>query len=136
MRLTTRQATDVFRLLYDAKLKTLQDEEKYKVIRLIKELKPIATSFEEFHKDAINRLRPENIESVLAKIQGGEPLLQEEARVYNEYDKKVYDCILPELEKENEIKSEGLSEETIERLASCNDFKVSEILFLSETLEG
>lgn len=130
MKKTTEESVIVYRMLNNAKLTKMEDNEKFLVIRLMKELKPIANSYDEFIKDAAEKLKPEGIDEINAKMQEGKELSKEEKEVFDKFNRDVTECVQKELKKEHEINAELLSEEAMKHFMSSNDFSVAEIMAL------
>jgi hypothetical protein len=63
----TLDVRNAFNLLNTAKLTKLESAGKFKVIRAIRVLKQIATAFDEFQKDALERLKGDNHDEIAAK---------------------------------------------------------------------
>lgn len=51
----TEKVLVVYNMLNVAKLGTLEDEDKFRVIKILRVLKPVATSFDDFREDEIGR---------------------------------------------------------------------------------
>lgn len=134
MKTTTEKAVVTFRILNNAKLGKMKDGDKFLIVRMMKQLRPIATSYDDFLKDAGERLRTEGVEEVQAKVQSGEKLTQEEQNLWNRYNSNVAKCVQEELQRENEFDFQPLSEEGFKGLIASNDFSVAEIMVLDEVI--
>lgn len=134
MKTTTEKAVIAYRILNNAKLGKMKDEGKFAVIKIMKELKPVATGYDDFIKDAAEKLKPEGIEEIQAKLQGKGELSAEEQALWNEYNEKVQKCVQDELNKEVEVTCEPLKEEDFGALIASNDFAVGEIMALDEVI--
>ena len=131
MTIKTEKIVALYNVLSNAKLTKLEDSDKYKVIKILRKLKPVAESFEVYKEDALKRLQPENWEEILPKYSqlrsgnAGE-LTEEEIKevsiaVFN-YDRKVNECIAEELALEVDIDMPMLSEAAFEKLLASNDW--------------
>lgn len=144
MKTTTEKAVTAFRILYGdkhlggtkegARLNGMKDDDKFALLKIMKELKPIATSFDDFLKDSADRLKPQGIESIQAKVAQREPLNIEEQKIWSKYNSDVTKCIEDELAKKIEFTFAPLSEEGFKGLLASNDFPVFDIMVLDEVI--
>lgn len=130
----TDNVVAAYRLINTAKISKMEDTEKFALIKVMKHLKKVATDFEDFFKDAQERLKPEGFDKIAAKYQAKEELTADETAALNKYNKDVADCVQSELEKEVELDFEPLSEEALGRFIASNDFTVSDILVISDVI--
>lgn len=131
---TTDQIVTAYRLVSAAKLSKMEDAEKFQLIKVVRQLKKTATDFEDFLKDAQEKLKPEGFDTIATKIQSKQDLTPEESSKIGKYNKDVADCLSEELEKEVELTFEPLSEEAIGRLVASNDFAVSDIISITDVI--
>lgn len=131
---TTNDIVTAYRLVNTAKLAKMEDAEKFALIKIVRQLKKVGTDFDDFLKDAQERLKPEKFDEIVGKLQSKEDLTTEEQNALNKYNKNVQDCLKDELEKEVELDFEPLSEEAIGRFISSNDFSVSDILIIEDVV--
>lgn len=124
------------------KLSNLETKDIFKVIRATNALKQVATSFEDFQKDAQERLKPEDWEATIEKAQKFEELSTEERvavnRAINTYNSKVAECVSTEVEKDKEVEVyEHLSEEAFGLLVKANEhlLDLSDIILLQDILQ-
>ena len=140
----TKQVVEVYKLLNEAKISKMEDKDKFLVIKAMRQLKPIFTSYEEFVKDAQEKLKGDDFEENQKKAQqwqteGEKTTLSLEERVhlntyFSDYTKKVNACIHEEEEKDNELTYERLTEDAFGKLIASNDFDVKTIMVLQEAL--
>lgn len=140
----TRQVVEVYNTLNGAKLSKMDDKDKFLVIKAMRQLKPVSAAYEEFVKDAQEKLKGEDFGEIQKKAQqwqeeGENTTLSLEERrhinIYlNDYTKKVNECVSEEGEKENDLTYERLSEEAFAKLVASNDFDVKTIMSLQEAL--
>lgn len=133
-----------YKLINEAKITKMEDGDKFKLIKAIRVLKPIVTSFEDFVKDAQEKLKDDNFEEMKSKASkwqedGDKSTLSMEERkevnsYFSEYYKKVNDCIKEEGDKEHEVTFEKLSEDAFGKFISSNDFKVDDIMKIEEVI--
>lgn len=131
---TTEKAVVAYRVLNNAKIGKMKDGDKFNVVKIMKELKPVATGYDDFIKDAADKLKPEGIEEIQSKVQGGNPLDNDEKAIWEKYNSDVAKCVQDELAKEVEFTFVPLSEEGFKGLLSSNDFAMAEIMALDEVI--
>lgn len=131
---TTEKAVVAYRILNNAKLGKMKDEDKFLVVRAMKQLRPVATDYDDFIKDAAERLKPEGIEAIQEKVQSNATLSEEERKVWEKYNQDVTKCVQDELAKEKEFTFEALGDEGLKGLLASNDFAVAEIMALDEVI--
>lgn len=134
MKKNTEKAVIAYRILQNAKLGKMKDDDKFAVVKIMKELKPIAIGYDDFIKDAAEKLKPEGVEKIQAKLQGNENLDVEEQKIWAKYNQDVTKCVTGELNKEIEFTFAPLSEAGFKGLLESNDFTMSEILALDEVI--
>lgn len=134
MKTTTEKAVVAYRVLNNAKIGKMKDGDKFNIVRIMKELKPVAIGYDDFIKDAAEKLKPEGIEEIQGKVQGRDALNPEEQKVWDKYNADVAKCVQDELKKEHEFTFVPLSEEGFKGLLSSNDFTLSEIMALNEVI--
>lgn len=134
MKTTTEKAVVAYRILNNAKIGKMKDGDQYTIIKAMKELKPVAVSYDDFIKDASEKLKPEGIEEIQGKVAGSKALTPDEDKVWQEYNQKVAKCVQDELQKEVEFSFQPLSEEGFKGLLSSNDFSLAEIMALNEVI--
>lgn len=133
-----------YRIINDAKLTKMEDADKFKVIKATRQLKPVAASFDEFVKEAQERLKPEGWDDMQKKARkwqedGDKSTLTVEERreinrYFTDYNAKVEECVKEEAEKEPELTYEHLSEEAFGKFIASNDYDVRTIIELENIL--
>lgn len=133
-----------YRIINDAKLTKMEDADKFKVIKATRQLKPVAASFDEFVKEAQERLKPEGWDEMQKKSRkwqedGDKSTLTVEERreinrYFTDYNAKVEECVKEEAEKEPELTYERLSEEAFGKFIASNDYDVRTIIELENIL--
>ena len=127
-----------FRLLNGAKLSKMDDADKFKVIKATRAFRTTAKEFDDFLKDAQEKLKPENFEEMQESAKNMKDLSEEDkARLnafFSDYQKKIELCIEEETKKEVETVFEKLSEDAFAKLVSSNDFTVNDIMVLQDAL--
>ena len=64
MKMTIKKVADVYKVLSSAKLSKLKDEEKFKIIKQLRKLKPVHDKYNADVEDARERLKGDEHESV------------------------------------------------------------------------
>ena len=139
----------VYNLLNAAKLGAIEEnDEKFKIILILRELKTVANGLEEFRKDAVEKLKPEGYDDkILAwnecseKLQLGVkpeklPMSAEEFvdttyKIIKPFNTALNDLIEKEAEKEVELEFEPISEESVMKLGVAHDWNVGQIDMIS-----
>ena len=144
MKASTEKAVLAFNILYGdvhrggrnpgAKIGKMKDGDAFNMLKVIKELKPVATGYFDFMKDSAEKLKPEGIEIIQSKVAGEKALSPEEQKVWDEYNRKVAKCVEDELKREVEFSFQPLSREGFKGLVESNDFTLAEIVALDEIL--
>lgn len=127
-------AVTAYRLINPAKLTKMETEERFAVILATRQLKKVATDFDELVKDAQEKLKPEGFDAIVEKVQGKKELTSSEQETLNKYNKDVTDCVQTELDKEVEFDFNPLSEDALGRFVESNDFSVSEIMLIGDVI--
>lgn len=141
----TIEIVKAYRIINEAKLTKMEDADKYKVIKAIRALKPIATSFDDFTKEAQERLKGEEFANMQKKAEqwqkeGEKTTLTMDERIainrfFTDYNKRVEECVKEEAEKEVSPEYGRLSEEAFSKLIGSNDWSVKEILAVMDALK-
>lgn len=140
----TRQVVEVCKVLDDAKISKMEDKDKFLVIKAMRQLKPVSRSYEEFVKEAREKLKGDDFEELRKKAEQwqaeGENTslsIAERQRInayFAGYTDSVNACVREEEEKDNEFAYERLSEEAFGKLIASNDFDIKTIMSLQEAL--
>lgn len=143
-KVNTEKIVSAYNVLVDAKITKMDDADKFKVIKALKELKAVATDFEDFRTDARKKLEGEGHEEMIRKAQqwqaeGEKTTLTEEERVaVNKYlvgyNSKVAECVAEEAGKEHELDFEALTEDAFVKLLGSNDWTARQIMEVEEVL--
>ena len=146
----TIEITNIYAVLNEAKLTKMEDADKFKVIKALRVIKPVAKGYEDFVEEAKNKLKADDHDKMTEKAlawnkdnQGkkvGE-LTQvqiDELNTINtyfaEYNNRVETCLKEEAEKEVELTIDKLSEEAFGKLVASNDWTCGQIMALSDAV--
>lgn len=139
----TNEVLEAFGVLNDAKYSKLSDEDKVRLWKIVRSLKPVATKFKEDIKDASEKFQQEftDFQSRLnnarayesAKKQGKEELQMTEAEYldfkkdFAKFDKLVSDAVKEYSEVDVEVEFETISEDAFGKLMASNDWTVEQV---------
>lgn len=141
----TEKALAAFRVLNTAKYTKLTDEDKIKVWKIARALKPVADKFDDDSKDAAEKFKPSedfgerlqkaqefermrNAGEDMAKAPMGAAEYGDFVKEFQKYNKLVTDAIKEFAEKEVEIDIDTLTEESFGKLMASNDWTVEQVM--------
>lgn len=128
-----------YKLLDDAKIKTMEDKDAIMIIKNRKVIRPYVESYDALLEDANEKFKPEGFESLKEKIEKWDNLSDEEKThvngVLKVYKEKVEAVCKPELDKDIDIKLEKLSEEGALKIVKENDWQMNKLDLLKIMLE-
>ena len=140
----TNSIVSVFNLLNSAKINKVNDSGKIKIIKAVRQMKPIATGFDELLNDARERLKGEEHDEMAEKagrwqMEGDQVDLTDEEKIainnyFMAYSNRIDECIKEEAEREHEFTFTKLTEEEFEGLISSNDWDVKTIMDIQEVI--
>lgn len=150
MKLTTKKAIEAFKMLDSAKYQKLSDDDKVKVWKITRALRPIALEYSDEVQDARERLVPsDDYKEKLQKAQLYEqmkkegkdnlPMSDEEylefLKVFKEYMELLDKALKEELDKENDIEIPTISEDAFGKLMASNDWSFGQVEALDFIIE-
>ena len=128
-----------YKMLGDAKIKTMDDKDAIKIIKNRKSMRPHVESYDALLKDAQEKFKPDNFEELQEKAGKWKELSAEERKIVNEsfkaYQEKVDAVCNPELDKEVDITLDKLSEDGALKLAKENEWPMNKLDTLDIMLE-
>lgn len=142
VKVTTKKAIGAFKILDSAKYQKLSDDDKVKVWKITRMLKPIALEYSDEIHDAKMRLMPsEDYEEKLQKAQMYEQMLKEGKEdlpmtkeeyeafvpVFKGYMELLNKVLKEGLEKEHELMFEPVSEDALGKLMASNDWAFGQV---------
>ena len=145
----TEKVLQVFQILKDAKYSKMSDDDKIKLWKIARAMKPVATKFEEDSKDAAEKLKPEGLDVTLEKAKdyeqkkqkGDADLPMTEAEYlefingdWQKFNKLVAKAVKEFADAEVELEIDPLSEEALQKLMSSNDWKMEQVMTVGEFL--
>ena len=147
----TIDVVNAFAALNGAKLAKMEDKEKFTLIKAMKVMKPIKNDYEDFVKDAREKLKGDNHEDMVKRVEewrtkhaDTKPAdftpaelkeLNEINTYFNDYNKKVEECVKDEARKDVSPDYARLAEGAFGRLLESNpDWTMDRIVLLSDVL--
>lgn len=140
----TSEVSGAYNALMNAKLNKMDGNGKIKVVKIIKAMKPIATAFEDFRKDALEKLRPEGFDEMQKKLEqwqkdGDKTTLTSTERAeinqfFADYSRDVDKCLKEEMEKDNDITFDKLESKEFIALCDGNDWSAGVMLELMDLI--
>ena len=137
----TSDAVAVYNAIKGLRIMKLEKGDMFAVLRTANALKPVAAAFEDFVKDAQERLKPEGFDSVVEKSQRFDSLTEDEKREVNRvaqaYQKDVDECVREELERDREVAGLAtITDDALATIASDNDSLDVQTLVLIQQVCG
>ena len=151
----TSEVLAAFNVLNSAKYGSMSDEDKIKVWKITRALKPIATKFDEDSKDAAEKMKPKyegGFDETLQKAQEYERMIHDTKvdakklpmgaaeydafiKVFKEYNKLVGKAVEQFADTKVKVEFEPLTEEAFGKLMASNtDWKMSQVMALSDII--
>ena len=147
----TEKVLSAFRVLNTAKYTKMTDEDKIKVWKIARALKPVADKFEDDSKDAAEKFKPtEDFAERLQKAQeferkrnAGEDMTDapmgaaeygEFIKEFQKYNKTVADAVKEFADKEVEVEFDVLTEEAFGKLMASNEWEVSQVIEIGQII--
>lgn len=130
----TKQIIEAYATLKSAKLTQMSSEDKFKVIKIMSVLRPIATEWDEFIQTIDEKCKGENHDRFIKDAQQwqteGEttsiPMTRriEINNYFDKYNKERQRMIEKEQDKEVAVTFDKLSEKAFEKFIESNDFDI------------
>ena len=148
-KVTTEKILSVYNILKGASYQKMSDDDKIKLWKIARAMKPIATKFEDDSKDAAEKLKPEGIEVTLEKAKEYEqkkqkgdtdlPMTEAEYLGFINGDWAKFNNLLTKAVKEFadaevELEFEPLNEDSFSKLIASNDWKMEQVMTVGEFL--
>ena len=133
----TLQIVAAYNVIAGSKLTKMNGDGKIKVVKIIKAMKPVATDYEDFRKEALERLKKEDFGVKAEKVQqwqkeGENTTLTatEKAELnqyFADYQMEVDKCLKEEAEKDHDLSFTKLTGEEFQQYAESNDFTAGQL---------
>lgn len=149
VKIKTEAVNAVWSILNAANYKKLDDNDKIKLWKIARVLKPIAKQYEDDSRDAAEKLKPDALDEMLekardyeAKKQNGDdvlPMTDAEYQafireVWTPFNQLVVKAVREFADKEVEIDFEPLSEDAFGKLMASNDWSVEKAMVVGDFL--
>lgn len=145
MELKTQDVVSTFNLLSNGKLTKMESSDKFKVLKMMRVMQPIADEWESFMKHVDEKLKKDNHDEIVEKVkqwqqEGENTTLTEAERIeinkyFAEYQQEKNDCINDELKKVVSLSFDKINESAFEKLVDSNDWEVIKILELEKVIK-
>ena len=154
VKITTEKALTVYNILKGVGYQKMGDDDKIRLWKIARELKPVATKFDEDSKDAAEKLKPEGFDEKLQNAQEYERVTKDPAAdtsnlkmgaaEYGEVsngdwknlNKLLADAVKDFADAEVVLGFEPLSEDAFSKLMASNDLKMEQALILGDLITG
>jgi hypothetical protein len=151
-KMKTEDVLKAYNVISTAKYGKLADEDKIKVWKIARALKPVAEKFDEDSKDAAEKMKPnDDFDEHLMKGQEyereirkpdcdpmklpiGAAQYQEFLEEFKAYQKLVNDTISDFAKKEVEVEIETISEDAFGKLMASNDWNMEQVATLGDMI--
>lgn len=143
-----KEIVQSYLILKEAKLTKMEDSDKFKIIRAMREMRPIVDKYSSDEKEATEKLEDEDYKSMMDKAEKHNDAIREGNKsgtlshselkeiksCFEKVDKSKQECLKELQEEEKDIHFEKISEEALGKLIASNDFTVEQMLYLEITL--
>jgi len=149
VKIKTEKVLAVYNILKDASYQKMTDDDKIKLWKVARLLKPTATKFEDDCNDASKKLKSEGFDERLEKAKDYElkkrqgdtdlPLTEVEYMTFingewAKFNRLIADAIKEFADEEVELEFEPLTEEAFACLMSSNNWKMDQAMTVSELI--
>lgn len=144
MELSVKNVITVYNALKEAKMSKMESADQIKLVKIFHKLKGIVVPYQDFVKDAQEKLKGENHEDIISKAQkwqqeGDNCDLSHEERVeintyLMDYQKRQDECLKEEFEKLHEIEFDKLNEDSFGKLVASNDWTVGIVIDIQDLI--
>jgi len=144
----TSEILKVYNVIGSAKYGKMSDDDKVKVWKIARKLKPVATKFDEDAKDAAEKMKPaEDFDEKLQKAQEyerlrqkGEPTIdimttpeyEKFLSTFKDYQKLVDKAVQEFADKEVKVDFDPINEEAFGKLMASNDWTMEQVATLGD----
>ena len=142
MEVSVKDIRDVYVLLNGAKLTKMGAHTQVKLVKIVRKLKGIVVPYEEYVKDAAEKLKGDNhdeMEALLNEWKDKGSLdkdNQDKMKAYwKEFNQKLDESLQDEFEKLHEVEFEKLTEDEFEQLIASNEFTVNQIIAIEDLIK-
>ena len=142
MEVSVKDIRDVYVLLNGAKLTKMGAKAQVKLVKIVRRMKSIVAPYEEYVKDAAEKLKGDNhaeMEALVNEWKDKGSLdkdNQDKMKAYwKEFNQKLDESLQDEFEKLHEVEFEKLTEDEFEQLITSNEFTVNQIIAIEDLIK-
>lgn len=145
MEFKTSEIVNVYKILVTSKLTKMETSDKAKVLKAMREMKPVADEWDSFLKTVDEKLQKDNHEEIIKKAQqwqqeGEKTTLTDAEKIeinkyLIEYKKEEDECMNDELEKIVSLSFDKINESAFEKLIDSNDWLVGDALNIEKIIK-
>lgn len=150
--ITTDVILSAYSILKGASYQKMSDDDKIKLWKIARAMKPVATQFEDDNKDAAEKLKPEGFDERLQNAREYERVTKDPkadtsalkmgAAEYNDFingEWKKFNQLLAQAvddfaKKEVTLEFEPLTEDAFSKLMASNDWKVDQVMTVADLI--
>lgn len=139
-----KEVVNAYSSLNSAKMTKMEDGSKFKVIKALRSVKKVNSEYDDFLKDAQEKLKGDEFEEMKEKAQkwqedGDKTNLSLNERLeinkfFTKYNESVSKCMKEEDEKEVDLDYEKLTEDEFKLFVASNDFDVQTMAIMQDVL--
>ena len=151
-KIKTEKVLAAYQVLSQAKYGKLSDEEKIKVWKIARAMKPVADGLNETIEDANEKFKPESYDEELQKFNTTKSMMRDanadmttapmgpsEAdqwyiNVFTPYQKLVNEAVSEFSKKDVEVSFDKLSEDVFGKLLASNEWNIGQVVMLGELI--
>lgn len=139
MKLPVSNIVALFNILNRAKLTAMSSADKFKVIGILRVLRPVGNEWNEFVEDAKRRLAPDDadeLQELQRKLEGLEHSERRRVRAaFEEWQSRLDECLAAAVVEEKDISIEAIGESGVIALMDSNpEWSASEIELVDSIL--
>lgn len=133
MKTTIRKIVNVYSVLEGAKYTKLKTSERAAIVKFRRPMKKIVMDYEDFRKDALKDLRPDDFDQTVEVIRSFNEMTEEERKealkdpeylealkANADFNRSVDECLKEEEDKEIEVEVAPISREAFNKLLDSN----------------
>lgn len=139
-----KQIIEAYATLKNAKLTQMSSEDKFKVIKIMRVLRPIATEWDEFIQTIDDKCKGETHDDIIKDAQqwqneGDKTSISLTRRIeinsyLDRYNKERQKMVEEEQNKEIEVIFDKLSEKAFEKFIESNDFDIEKTMVIYDCI--
>ena len=145
----TSEILSIFNIINNAKYGKMADEDKIKVWKIARKLKPVASKFDDDSKDAAEKFKDgiKDFDERLAKAQQYEQAKQQDKpteeimrdadyeafiKDFKDYQKLLNEAVKEFADKKVEVEFDAITEDAFGKLMASNDWTIAQVTTLGD----